>query len=141
MTLQVKRLTVTATMPTRAYEYDAGIDLYADEDVTLMPGGQSQWVRTGVALAIDPGKVGLVWPRSGLDGNHDITTGAGVVDAGFRGELKVLLRNHSGYQFGIRRGDKIAQLVLTVVCPDHIIEVDSLDETERGAAGFGSSGG
>jgi dUTP pyrophosphatase len=140
MTLQVKRLTATAKLPTRAHEYDAGLDLYADENVTISPHGGHSLVRTGVAVAIDPGKVGFIWPRSGLDSKEGITTGAGVVDAGYRGGVAVLLRNHSAYSFGVQRGDKIAQLVIVPVCPDHVVEVDSLDSSDRGAQGFGSSG-
>lgn len=139
MTLQVKLLTATAKPPTRAYEHDAGLDLYSDENVTIPP-GQSRTVRTGIAVSIDPYKVGQIWPRSGLDAKHDVTRGAGIVDAGYRDEVKVLLRNHSARHFGIVQGDRIAQLVLTPVCPDAVVVVDELPASDRGARGFGSSG-
>ncbi len=138
--LQVKRLTATAKLPTRAHEYDAGLDLYADENATIPPHGGHVLVKTGVAMAIDAGKVGLIWPRSGLDAKQGITTGAGVVDAGYRGGVSVLLRNHSSRSFGVLRGDKIAQMLIQPICPDVVFEVDDLAGTERGEQGFGSTG-
>jgi dUTP pyrophosphatase len=141
--LRVLRLDPQATLPTRAYAQDAGLDLYALEPVTLGPGERAS-VRTGVAVEIPDGQAGLVLPRSGLAARHGIAlvNAPGLIDAGYRGELQVLLLNTDREQScTLAAGDRIAQLVLIAVATPAVIEVDELSGSERGAGGFGSSGG
>ncbi len=142
-TLRVRRLHPAATLPTRAYVHDAGLDLYALEPVRLAP-GQRASVRTGVAVEIPEGQAGLVLPRSGLAARHGIAlvNAPGLIDAGYRGELKVLLLNTDLEQScALATGDRIAQLVLIEVRTPLVVEVDQLSDSERGGGGFGSSGG
>lgn len=138
MPLYLQRLTETAKLPTRATEYAAGLDLYADETITI-PEYHRAWVSTGIAVALNPYHVGQIWPRSGLAG-HGLDTSAGVVDSDYRGEVKVLLVNGSHERKTVRAGDRIAQLLIVPITRPELIEVDALPETERGANGFGSSG-
>ena len=138
MPLYLQRLTETAKLPTRATEYAAGLDLYADETVTI-PEYHRAWVSTGIAIALNPYHVGQIWPRSGLAG-HGLDASAGVLDSDYRGPVKVLLVNGSHERKTVRAGDWIAQLVILPVARPELIEVDALPETERGANGFGSSG-
>lgn len=138
MTVYLKFLTNTAKLPLRATEYAAGLDLYADETVTI-PEYNRAWVSTGIALALDPYHVGQIWPRSGLAG-HGLDTSAGVLDSDYRGPVKVLLVNGSHDRKTVHAGDRIAQLVILPVARPELIEVDALPATERGAHGFGSSG-
>ena len=130
-------------VPSYAHPSDAGADLYARESVVLAP-GQRALIRTGIALALPVGYVGLVHPRSGLAAKHGITVvnAPGTVDAGYRGEIMVtLLNTDSSESFTVNRGDRIAQLVIQKVEQAHFRVVDSLDETSRGVSGFGSTGG
>lgn len=129
-------------LPAYATAGAAGMDVLAAEDVDLAPGGRHA-VATGLALAIPDGFEVQVRPRSGLALKHGITVPntPGTIDSDYRGELKVILINHGTEPFPIRRGDRIAQLVLAPVTRAAWEEVDSLDETERGAGGFGSTGG
>ncbi len=138
MPLYLQRLTETAKLPTRAMEYAAGLDLYADETITI-PEYHRAWVSTGIAIALNPYHVGQIWPRSGLAG-HGLDTSAGVVDSDYRGEVKVLLVNGSHERKTVRAGDRIAQLLIVPIIRLELIEVDALPETERGANGFGSTG-
>ncbi len=138
MPLYLQRLTETAKLPTRATEYAAGLDLYADETITI-PEYHRAWVSTGIALALDPYHVGQIWPRSGLAG-HGLDTSAGVLDSDYRGEVKVLLVNGTLHKKTVHAGDRIAQLVILPVARPELIEADALPATERGAHGFGSSG-
>jgi dUTP pyrophosphatase len=142
MSLRVRRLDASARLPTRAYPGDAGLDLYALEDALLAPGERAS-IRTGVAVEIPDGQAGLVLPRSGLAAKHGISVvnAPGLIDAGYRGELRVLLLNtdHSA-PFEIAPGDRIAQLVLVRVETPEVVEVEELALSERGAGGFGSSG-
>jgi dUTP pyrophosphatase len=96
-------------------------------------------VKTGIAVSIDPGKVGLIWPRSGL-ASKGISTDAGVIDANYRGEIKVVITNGTKHRYTIQAGDKIAQMLIQAVFPDEIIEVDTLTDTDRGDGGFGHTG-
>jgi dUTP pyrophosphatase len=141
MMLNVQRLNDRAHLPRRAHADDAGYDLLADEAVTLMP---HTWrmVHTGLAVDIPQGSVGLICPRSGLAFRHGVTVlnAPGIIDAGYRGEVGVLLMNHSAYQFGIQPGDRIAQLVIVPAWTGAVQEVDALDATDRGQGGFGSTG-
>jgi dUTP pyrophosphatase len=137
--LFVKRLTTTAKLPTKAYfDEDAGYDFFSDETVTIGKNCR-EWIKTGIAIAIDPAKAGRMCPRSGLAGKG-IDLSAGVIDSGYRGEVKVLLVNNSGKDFVVNEGDKIAQMLVIPVYNDTIIEMDELPPSTRGANGFGSSG-
>lgn len=141
--LQVKRLEPGARLPTRAHADDAGLDLHALESVTIDPGRRAT-VRTGIAVAIPHGYAGLVLPRSGLAARHGIAlvNAPGLIDAGYRGELRVLLLNTDvDAPFTLAAGDRVAQLVLIAVALPVAVAVDQLDETERGSGGFGSTGG
>jgi dUTP pyrophosphatase len=140
--LQVARLRDDATLPARAYEGDAGLDLAACERIELAPGERAV-VGTGLALAIPEGWAGLVLPRSGLAARHGITivNSPGVVDSGYRGEVKVILLNTDAKEtFVVEAGTRIAQLVLVEAASVQLAEVEELTETERGAGGLGSSG-
>ncbi|HEY1509113.1 MAG TPA: dUTP diphosphatase [Solirubrobacteraceae bacterium] len=140
--LRVRRVDPRALLPTRAYPGDAGLDLYALDDGRLEPGERAS-VRTGVAVEIPDGQAGLVLPRSGLARRHGISVvnAPGLIDAGYRGELEVLLLNTDRSQpFSISAGDRIAQLVIVDVQTPEIVEVDELELSQRGAGGFGSSG-
>lgn len=141
LNIPVVRLTDTAVLPTYAHVGDAGMDLYADEDIML---GNETWnvVSTGVAMSIPEGYVGLIHPRSGMAAKHGITVlnAPGTIDAGYRGEIKVILLNGTDKDFVVRRGDRIAQLVVQEFVHGDIVEVSSLDDTERSTNGFGSTG-
>jgi dUTP pyrophosphatase len=142
MRLEVTRLADAAVLPTRAYEGDAGLDLYSVETVAIEPGERAS-VGTGIAVAIAPGYAGLVLPRSGLAARHGITlvNAPGLIDAGYRGELRVLLLNTDRNDaFAIAPGDRIAQLLIVMLAEVELSEVDALDRAERGMRGFGSSG-
>jgi dUTP pyrophosphatase len=140
--LPVRRLHPDAIVPRRAYGGDAGLDLHAIEAVTLAPGARAS-VATGIAVAIPEGLAGLVLPRSGLAARSGIAlvNAPGLIDAGYRGELKVLLLNTDRETpCEIAAGDRIAQLVLIRVELPAPIEVDALPDSDRGEGGFGSSG-
>jgi dUTP pyrophosphatase len=140
--LRVRRLDERARLPTRAYPGDAGLDLYALEEATLAPGERAS-IGTGIAVEIPDGDAGLVLPRSGLAARHGIAlvNAPGLIDAGYRGELRVLLLNTDREQpFTVVRGERIAQLVLVRIETPDVIEVDQLATSQRGAGGFGSSG-
>ena len=137
--IKTKRLTSTATIPTRGSEQAAGLDLYADNEHTVLPNCVSV-VPTGIAMAIPDGFVGLVWPRSGLACKYGVQTLAGVIDSDYRGELKVALTTCTKTTMRINQGDRIAQLLIVPVSMLECVEVYSLDDTERGAGGFGSTG-
>lgn len=142
MTLRVRRLDARARLPTRAYPGDAGLDLYALEDGLLGPGERAS-IRTGVAVEIPDGQAGLVLPRSGLAAKHGVAlvNAPGLIDAGYRGEVCVLLLNTDrSVPFVLAAGDRIAQLVLVRVETPAVVEVEELPLSERGAGGFGSSG-
>lgn len=140
--LRIRRLDPRAVLPTRAYEDDAGLDLYALEELILAP-GQRGSVGTGISVEIPAGHAGLVLPRSGLAQRHGIAlvNAPGLIDSGYRGELRILLLNtDTGAPFAIAPGDRIAQLVLTRVETPAVVEVEELTSSERGAGGFGSTG-
>jgi dUTP pyrophosphatase len=140
--LPVARLKEDALLPTRAHEGDAGLDLYACEQAHIGPG--ERWsVGTGVAVEIPDGHAGLVLPRSGLARDHGISlvNAPGLIDSGYRGELRVLLLNNDPAEvFRIAVGDRIAQLVLVPIAIAEAIEAPELAESGRGEGGFGSSG-
>ncbi|ASN38970.1 MAG: dUTP diphosphatase [Paeniglutamicibacter terrestris] len=141
--IALKMLDPELPVPSYAHEGDAGADLCAREDVTLAP-GERVLVPTGVSLALPLGYVGLVHPRSGLATKHGLTVvnAPGTIDAGYRGEVKVtLLNTDTTTPIVLKRGDRIAQLVIQKVERAHFIEVSDLDDSARGAGGFGSTGG
>jgi dUTP pyrophosphatase len=140
--LRFRRLSAAARPPEQAHAGDAGYDLYSAEGASLAPGERAS-VGTGIALAIPGDHAGLVLPRSGLAARHGVSVvnGPGLIDAGYRGEVRVLLLNTDREQrFEVEPGDRIAQLVLVRVDSAVLEEVEALDETARGAGGFGSSG-
>jgi dUTP pyrophosphatase len=142
MKLRFARLSDDAVLPTRAHEGDAGLDLYAAEPAHLGPG--ERWsVPTGVAVEIPEGHAGLVLPRSGLAREHGIAlvNSPGLIDSGFRGEIRVLLLNTDPAEvYRVKPGDRIAQLVVAAVAAPEPVEAEALAESARGDGGFGSSG-
>lgn len=137
------RLDPDLPLPARAHPGDAGIDLYSTTDLELAP-GRRQVVGTGIAVALPPGTVGLVHPRSGLAARAglSIVNAPGTIDVGYRGEIKVCLINlDPEAPIAISRGDRIAQLLVQKVELPEVLEVSELDDTDRGGGGYGSSGG
>ena len=142
MQLEVKRLTPDAALPLYAHPGDAGMDLHANEALTLRP-GESGMVRTGIAIALPPGTEAQVRPRSGLALKHGVTilNAPGTIDEGYRGEVGVILINHGPADYHVAKGMRIAQMVIQpVLCVD-VVEARELSETRRGEGGFGSTGG
>jgi len=140
--LEFARLTADAVAPSRAHDDDAGYDLRAAETASIAPGDRAS-VGTGVAVAIPDGHAGLVLPRSGLALRYGIAlvNAPGLIDAGYRGELRVLLLNTDRSEsFEVAVGDRIAQLVIVRHEAPELVEVEALGESVRGAGGFGSSG-
>jgi len=140
--LKFVKLSGRATLPTRAHDDDAGLDLYAAESARLGPGARVS-VGTGLAVQIPEGAGGLVLPRSGLAIKHGITlaNSPGLIDPGYRGEVRVLLLNTDRtVEFQVSPGDRIAQLLLVPVVHATPLQAEALDESTRGAGGFGSSG-
>jgi dUTP pyrophosphatase len=143
VTIEVVRLDPDLPLPAYAHPGDAGADLVTTVDVTLRPGERAM-VPTGVAIALPEGFVALVHPRSGLAARHglSILNTPGTVDAGYRGEIKVLLVNHDPAEaIELRRGDRVAQLVVQRFERAHFAEVAELPDSARGAGGYGSTGG
>ncbi len=140
--VRVRRLDPSVELPAYAYEGDAGLDLRANEDVTLRP-HERRLVSTGLAVAIPEGWAGFVQPRSGMALRLGLSMAntPGLVDSHYRGELKVVAVNlDDESDISIERGERIAQLVIQRVPVVELVEVDELDETDRGSGGFGSSG-
>ncbi len=137
--INVKKLSSSAKVPTRANNTDAGLDLYSDETVTLLP-NSSTLVNTGIAIAIPEGFAGLIWDRSGMAVKNDVHRFAGVIDSGYRGPIKVCLFNFSNEVVEVKRGYRIAQILIQEVPHFVVQEVDNLESTERGEGGFGSTG-
>jgi dUTP pyrophosphatase len=138
-TLQIKRLTLDATLPTRASPGSVGYDLYSLNDLCIEPNSRDI-VSTGVCATIPMGCYGRIAPRSGLTVKYGIHVGAGVIDPDYTGELKVCLFNLGSVPFEIKKGDKIAQLILEKCLTPLIEEVNELQKTMRANRGFGSSG-
>lgn len=142
LNVNVKRLDPTVELPAYAYEGDAGLDLRANESVDIAP-FERVLIPTGLAISIPDGYAGFVQPRSGMALKRGLTIAntPGLIDAHYRGELKVIAVNLDSQQtIHIERGERIAQLVIQLVPVVHLTEVDELDETDRGSGGFGSSG-
>lgn len=142
LNVNVMRLDPTVELPAYAYEGDAGLDLRANESVDIAP-FERVLIPTGLAISIPDGYAGFVQPRSGMALKRGLTIAntPGLIDAHYRGELKVIAVNLDSQQtIHIERGERIAQLVIQQVPVVHLTEVDELDETDRGSGGFGSSG-
>jgi len=142
MKIEVKRLDKTLPLPDyQHYGEDAGMDLLSAEN-TILKAGEYKLIRTGLKIAIPVGYGGFVYPRSGLALKHGITVlnADGVIDPGYRGEVGVILINHSKKDFTIKKGDRIAQLIIHKTYPIQWEEVEELSESQRGAGGFGHTG-
>jgi dUTP pyrophosphatase len=137
--LLVKRLKNNAKIPTKGSEFAAGHDLYSIEEKEILSGGSSL-ISTGISIAIPNRTYARIAPRSGLVVKNMIRVGAGVIDADYRGEVKVLLFNHGSQSFLAKDGNRIAQLLLEKIKNTNVEEIEELDETSRGSQGFGSSG-
>lgn len=141
-TIYLKKCSETAIIPTRATEGAAGCDLYSDCDVTIPPHGVKR-VKTGIAIALnDADSAAFIYARSGVASKFMVAPAncVGVVDSDYRGEILVPLLNSSDTPFEIKKGDRIAQLVIAPIYRPNFVECDSLDETARGVGGFGSTG-
>lgn len=136
--IDILRVSPDAVLPTRAHSDDAGLDLYSLEDILLEP-EQGKVAKTGIAIALPIGHVGLVADRSSL-AKKGVKTAGGIIDAGYRGEIHILLWNISRDPIQLRRGERIAQLLILPVVTPAVREVKILDETPRGNKGFGSTG-
>lgn len=139
MQLKVKRFSDKAILPTYAYEDDAGFDLFTIERVEIKPNERVQ-VPTGIGMEIPKGYVGLVWDKSGLSHKFGLKTLGGVIDSGYRGEVKVGVVNLSDEVYILEEGNKIAQMIIQKKETCDIIEVNELEDSHRGEGGFGSSG-
>lgn len=139
--LQVKKLSAKGRLPSRGSALAAGYDVYAARDTTV-PARGKVLVDTDISIAVPAGTYGRIAPRSGLASKHFIDTGAGVIDADYRGPVKVLLFNHADSDYAVCEGDRIAQLVLERIATPDVVELElgDLDESARGAGGFGSTG-
>ena len=140
--VKLKKLSPDAIIPAYAKEFDAGADLYSTESVEIWP-GEHRLVGTGIAIEVPVGFVGLIHPRSGMAANHGVTVlnTPGTIDAGYRGELKVILINLDRHKvFEVRKGDRIAQLVIQAVEKAEFVELQELSDSVRNVDGFGSSG-
>lgn len=143
ISIPITRLHDDLSLPAYAQPGDAGADLIAAESVVLEAGGGRAMVATGISVAIPVGYAGFVQPRSGLAAKHGVTclNTPGLIDSGYRGELKVILVNHDPTEsFEVRRGERIAQLVIQRVEQANFVLVDQLDDSARGSGGFGSTG-
>ena len=141
MTLGFKRIHPDATLPAYAHASDAGMDVRSVEDLTI-PAGRRALVHTGLVMELPLGYEAQVRPRSGLALKHGITVlnTPGTIDAGYRGEVGVILANFGEADFVVKKGDKIAQIVIAPVTQPEIVEVADVNATDRGAGGFGSTG-
>lgn len=137
--LLVQKLGPDATTPTRGSAFAAGYDLYASTPTTVKAKNKAL-VSTSLAIAVPLGTYGRVAPRSGLASKHFLDTGAGVIDADYRGEVKVLMFNFSDVDYEVKQGERIAQLVLERIVTPEVVEVETLEASVRGAGGFGSTG-
>ena len=139
MVIKIKKLSVTAIIPKFANPGDAGMDFYANETIILQS-HERKLISTGISMAIPYGYVGLIWDKSGLASKHGLKTMAGVIDSGYRGEIKILVHNLSDQTYTIQQGKKIAQMLIQPIEQREIVEVTDLNETKRGNEGFGSTG-
>ena len=140
MIIEIKKLADDATIPTKSNVSDAGWDLYSSGMATIVYSGERKLISTDISIAIPDGYCGLIWPRSGLSVNSGIDILAGVIDSGYRGEVKVCMLNTSDTLVHIHPGDRVAQLIIQKVEDVSFTEVKNLDDTSRGDGGFGSTG-
>lgn len=142
MNIKIKRLKNGAVIPTRGSEYAAGSDLYSAENDLCIEDRQTVMIGTGIAMEIPEGYVGLVYARSGLACKEGLAPAnkVGVIDSDYRGEIKVALYNQSGEKKLVKKGERIAQIVIAPFLTPEFTEVSELDETDRGDGGFGSTG-
>lgn len=138
--LQVQFLNEHAKAPTKGSPYAAGHDLYSAEDIVI-PARDRKLVKTGISIAVPVGTYGRVAPRSGLALKHGIDTLAGVIDCDYRGPLGIILANTSDTDFPVKKHDRIAQLIVEKIMMPEVVVVEKLADSERGAGGFGSTGG
>jgi len=138
MELRVKRIHKDAKLPSYGHVGDAGLDLFSVMDCVLK-GGEARAISTGIQVAVPDGYVGLIWDKSGIS-LRNIHRLAGVVDSGYRGEVKVVMTNLSTEAFSVEKGMKIAQMLIQPVAKVKIVDSEDLDETSRGENGFGSTG-
>merc|ERR1719495_538611 len=138
-TLRFKKLSKNATTPMRGSRNAAGFDLFSAETKEIASQGHGI-AKTDIAVMLPRGTYGRVAPRSGLAAKHFIDVGAGVVDYDYRGNVGVVLFNHNSKPFQVNKGDRIAQFVVEKICTPKLVEVTDLEETERGAGGYGSTG-
>lgn len=139
MKLNIKKLHPDAKIPSYAHEGDAGMDIYAVEH-SIINAGNRALIKTGLSFELPLGYVALVWDKSGVSNNHGVKTLGGVIDAGYRGEIKIGLLNTSNEDFEIEKGDKVAQILIQKIEHPEIEEVEDLSETSRGEGGWGSTG-
>lgn len=139
LAIKIKKLKSDATLPNYAHAGDAGMDMYASEDVHIRKGERGK-VPTGIAIEIPDGYVGLVWDKSGLSINHGLKTLGGVIDAGYRGEIIIGIANLSGEDYTIEKGHKVAQMLIQKIESPVIEEEGELSDSHRGEKGFGSTG-
>ena len=141
MTVRFKKLRPDATLPSYAHPGDAGMDVRSVESAEIAPGARAL-LHTGLVMALPPGYEAQVRPRSGLALKHGVTVlnTPGTIDAGYRGEVGVILANFGDAPFSVAKGDRIAQLVIAPVTTAEIEEAETVDETDRGGGGFGSTG-
>lgn len=139
--LQIVLISPDVSLPKAANPGDAGLDLRANEDWTLLP-GERRVIGTGLRVAIPEGYAGLILPRSGLASKHGLTVAnsPGLIDSGYRGEVGIALINHGPSSMNVMKGDRIAQLLVVPFAEVEPMEVEALDESERGEGGFGSTG-
>ena len=137
--LRVVRLSEKARIPTKGTPLSSGYDLYAATDMIVEPHGKAI-VPLDLMVAVPPGTYGRVAPRSGLAAKHFIDIGAGVIDEDYRGPISVVLFNHGDSQFEVKQGDRVGQLICEKIVYPGIVEVSTLDDTDRGEGGFGSTG-
>lgn len=137
--IKIKKLYQDAIIPSYAHPGDAGLDVFSLEEKNLAP-GERYLFKTGISISLPEGYAALIWDKSGLAANYGIKTMGGVIDAGYRGEYKIVLLNTAKNSYNVKKGDKIAQILIQPVVNARIEEVDVLDETARGAGAFGSTG-
>jgi dUTP pyrophosphatase len=138
MQIPIQRIS-DVNLPKVMHEDDAGFDLPSAETRIIAP-GEKVIIKTGLKMAIPKGYVGLIWDRSGLAAKHSLTTLAGVIDSGYRGEIGVVIINHSDKEFEVEKNMRIAQMLIQKIYQPSFTEVENLDETKRGLGGFGSTG-
>lgn len=139
MQIKIKKLHPDAKIPSYAHSGDAGFDLFAAEEHTINP-GERVWIKTGLALEIPDGYVGLTWDKSSMAFKYGLKSMGGVIDSGYRGEIQVCLYNVSKESYTISQGDKVAQMLIQKVEQAQFIEVDQLSDSSRGEGAFGSTG-